>query len=302
MIETIPIDGRAEWLALRRRDLTASDVAAVAGVDPMRTPLRAYMEKLGLLPEGPESVIMRRGRWLEAATVEALRERYPEWDIRRAKVYLRDPDIRLGATPDAVATAPERDGVGIIQCKAVARPEFKAKWADGPPLKFELQTLTEAMLAGAAWCILAVLIVDTYGAELEVFEVTRHAGAEDRIRALAVQFWANVEAGRMPAPDYAEDSDLIDAMHPEVKRAWIDLAGDKRLPEQLNKRAFFVDVRDKAQLIIGRIDARVKHLMGDAEEGVLPGWKITWKEQERNGSRFRVLRVKDQRERDEGAF
>ena len=38
---------RDEWLALRRQYLTASDVAAVLGVDPWRGPIDVYADKIG---------------------------------------------------------------------------------------------------------------------------------------------------------------------------------------------------------------------------------------------------------------
>src|SRR5579885_1406893 len=169
-VERIPITSRDEWLAMRRNDVTASDVAAVCGVDPQRTALQVYAEKIGIFAGRPDEAIMRRGRWLEPAVIEALADLRPEWETRRARVYLRDDTIRIGASPDVVAIDPERDGVGNVQCKVVARPVFLRDWChdgngDGPvavPLAYQLQTLTEAMLMGATWAVVAALVIDTY--------------------------------------------------------------------------------------------------------------------------------------------
>ena len=164
-VERIPIESRDAWLELRRQDVTASDVAAVCGVDPRKTPLQVYAEKLGLIPQQIDNQIMRRGRWLEAAFIEALADKQSQWETRRAKIYLRDPAIRIGATPDIVAIDPEREGIGIIQCKVVSRPVFRSQWLDegeGPitaPLSYQLQTLTESMLANVDWAVIAALIV-----------------------------------------------------------------------------------------------------------------------------------------------
>lgn len=311
-IQAIPITNRVSWLALRLRDLTASDIGAVAGVDPHRTALRIFAEKTNRIPPSDDSDIMRRGRWLEAAVIEALRDERPTWDIRRAGVYLRDPAIRMGATPDAVATDPNRQGVVNIQCKVVARPVFEREWDYDPdtkivqraPLKFEVQTLTEGVLVEAVHNVIAALVIDTYSAELYVRELPRHQGAEDRIRAVVANFWADTDAGLEPPPNYGGDADVIAAMHPEsLPGLFIDLTGDNRAPEILAEREALKGVVKAAEKRVGEIDTELKSKLGDAEEGKLPGWKLTWKSQTRAAhyvaeSSFRVLRVTDRREKE----
>jgi predicted phage-related endonuclease len=107
MIERHHIRSREQWLALRRRDVTASDVGVVCGAHKFKTPLRLYEEKVGSIPEDVETPVMIRGRWMEPAVLKAVQERHPDWLITQPGVYLRDPDIRIGATPDAVAIIPD---------------------------------------------------------------------------------------------------------------------------------------------------------------------------------------------------
>lgn len=301
-VQRISVTDRATWLALRTKDLTASDLGAVAGLDHRRTALRVYAEKAGIITQPDDTDIMRRGRWLEAAVVEALRDQHPDWAIRRAGVYLRDPINRLGATPDVVAIDPARDGIGNIQCKVVSRPIFEAQWPDDrPPLGYELQTLAEAMLMEAAWAMVAALVVDTYTAELVEFEVARHAGAEIRIRKMARDFMAGVDERREPAPVYASDAEVIAAMFPTSEPGKMrDLAGDNHLPELL---AELVDLKARIKADTGRreaIETELKSKIGEAEGATLPGWSMTWKPQSRAehvvpASTFRVLRIRDRR-------
>src|SRR5262245_52900443 len=119
-----PINRRAEWLSLRAHDLTASDVGAWLGVDPYRTPFAVVAQKLGI-EQVIETGLMRRGRWLESASLIALAERYPTWDIRPAGIYCRDTEVRLGATPDAIAEDPGEPGLVAVQVKVVTRPSFE---------------------------------------------------------------------------------------------------------------------------------------------------------------------------------
>src|SRR5262245_17886387 len=165
-VETIPITDRNQWLALRRRDVTASDVAAVANFSNWRSRYRVRCEKLGLAAEEPETNIMRRGRWLEHAGLAALAELHPDWKISRAGVYLRDVEDRIGATPDGLG---EGNGAPFtIEVKATALPVYDAwEWDEEAnekklPIEYQCQALTQAMLADVPQTIVAVLTVDTW--------------------------------------------------------------------------------------------------------------------------------------------
>ncbi|MBR2689222.1 MAG: YqaJ viral recombinase family protein [Aquamicrobium sp.] len=301
-IEIFHPRSREEWLALRLHDLTASDIGAVVGCDHFKSPLRVYAEKTGMVGGEAENAAMQRGRWLEAAVIEAMREKFPTWDIRRAGVYLRDKEIRMGATPDAVAEDPVEPGLINIQCKVIARPVYEREWEnDKAPLKYALQTISEGALLNSRTNLVAALVIDTYTAQLVVDEVPRHADAENRVRAIVQEFWSNVAAGKQPAVDYASDAEVIAAMYPaSVPAKIIDLSTDNLLPILLAERAE-IKAREKADKErVEEIDTEIKSKLGDAEEAKLPGWKLTWKTQHRKeftvaASTQRPLRVTDQR-------
>jgi putative phage-type endonuclease len=64
-------DDRDHWLALRREGLGGSDVAAVVGLNPYRTPLQVYLDKIGVRPTPRETPAMALGTWVEPV-LEAL--------------------------------------------------------------------------------------------------------------------------------------------------------------------------------------------------------------------------------------
>ena len=280
-VARFPITDRSTWLAWRAHDLTASDIGAAVGLDPYKTPLKLYAEKTGLLMPDPDNPSMRRGRWLEAAVLEAIREENPDWEVRPAKVYLRDEALRLGASPDAIA-ATDEPGLTNIQCKVVARPTYETKWADGPPMNYQLQTLTEGMMLDAARSFVAALVIDTYTAELYLHPVKRHAAAEARVREIVSEFWANVASGRRPAADYQQDAETVRAMFPQSEpEKVLDLSGDSRLPQLLLERGIALAAIKAHQQDVEAIDTEIRDKLGDAEQATLPGWKITWKTQQR---------------------
>lgn len=306
MIERHPITSRDQWLAWRTQDLTASDIAAAAGLDPYKTALKLYAEKTGLLMPDGDNKMMRRGRWLEPAVVEALHDEHPDWRIIRPRVYLRDTERRLGATPDALAVIDD-SGLVNVQCKVVSRPAYERDWSDGPPLGYQLQTLTEGLLLDAARSIIAALVIDTYSAELYLHAVPRHAKAEERVQALAAQFWLNVATGHRPKADFARDAETVAALFPtSVAEPALDLSGDNALPGLLEERVGLKGSADKFMQRLLEIDVEIKDKMGSAEIATLPGWRISWKTHAREqytvaASTYRALRITEVDEEEQAA-
>jgi len=306
MIERHRITSREQWLGLRASDLTASDVGAAAGVDPHKTTLKLYAEKTGLLMADGDNNLMRRGRWLEPAVIEALRDQHPDWQITQPRLYLRDTELRLGATPDAIAQTNE-PGLTNIQCKVVSRPAYERDWQAGPPMAYVLQTLTEGLLLDAARSFVAALVLDTYSAELELHPVHRHSGAEARVQAIAAEFWGNVATGGRPAADYARDADTVAALFPQsVAEPVLDLTGDNRLPDLLVERGVLKAAVTDCDKRLSEIDVEIRDKLGAAEAATLPGWRISWKTHERAeytvaASTYRALRITDLRDKDQAA-
>jgi predicted phage-related endonuclease len=302
-VERRPIIDRTSWLEWRTHDVTASDVAALFGQHPFgKTRLSLWADKRGLLGEGmADNGVLQRGRWGEAAVIEMLADERPEWFIHRSKVYLRDRAIRLGATPDAEAVDPQRAGIGIIQAKTVADSAFEQWENDEPPLGYQLQALTEMMLAGATWGAIATLVMDRYAWRPVIFEMERHEAAEARIRSAVAQFWNDFDADLMPVLDPEQDAETVQAMYPkaEIKAPKaLDLRSDNELPGLLATRATLSRLAKEAGKEIETIETKVKAKVGLYERAQAQGWRIGWKNEPRAGhvvkaSNPRILRISE---------
>ena len=305
-----PVKGREAWLALRQRDITASDVPAVCGEGLFGSPAKVWAEKRGLIGAAEMSEPMKRGIWGEAAVFEAIAWEYPDWEIRRAKVFLRDGSIGLGATPDGACIIPGRDGVGIIQAKVISLPVFQRDWIGEhddiddvatpvtPPLAYQLQTLTEGMLADAAYTIIAALVVDTFKWRLRIVFGERHAGAETMIREKVVHFRsAYLETGIQPAIDPTRDEELVRKLFPESNGMEVDLSADNELPELIDQmQAAKAEIKLQDEIVESAATA-IKAKIGPHEAArVAGGGRLTHKTQNRKAysveaTSFRVLRV-----------
>ena len=130
MIERHEITSREQWLKLRHDDITASVIGALFGVHPYTTVLKEYVKHRGVEFDNSDNSAMRRGRWLEPAVGLAVEELRPQWKLVPAKVYLRDPELRLGATPDFFIEGDPR-GLGVLQAKTVAPGVYATQYAGG---------------------------------------------------------------------------------------------------------------------------------------------------------------------------
>lgn len=274
-IERFRITDRAAWLQWRAADLTASDIAAVAGVDEYRTALQVYGEKTGrLMPQG-ETNLMRRGRWMEGAALIAFRELRPDWHIVPAGIYIRDPELRIGATPDFIAEPPDENVLVNVQVKTVTRAAHE-RWEGRPPLGYQLQTLTEGLLLDAARSELACLVLDTYSADMIFYDVPRHPKAEAELVRIAREFWANIAAGKMPKPDYKRDAGVLAELYPPdaTEPAPRDLTGDNRLLEVLEQRDELQRVLGASEAAKKALDAEIVEKLAGSTSAIARGWKI----------------------------
>ena len=129
MIEQRQITDRDEWLRWREEDVTASVAGALLGLHPYCTALQLYMAKTGLVSlDNGDSGPMRRGRLIEPVAMQIVKEEHPEWRVEAPAVYLRDPEHKLGCTPDLYAsTSLSR---GVIEIKSVEPSAFRRTWLD----------------------------------------------------------------------------------------------------------------------------------------------------------------------------
>lgn len=307
MIERLPINldteaGRAQWLGLRQQDVTASAVGALFGVHPYQSAYGLYAEKTGLDVPEPSSSMLEWRLMLEGAVAAAVAKQKPQWRIVKATEYLRDPELRLGATPDFIIEGDPR-GLGILQAKTIAPSAYKKSWQDGqPPFWIALQNATELMLEHeAAFGAVAGLVIDPWKIECPITEIPRHAGVEVRIREAVLKFWDDLAHGREPTPDYGKDADLVAALYPEATPLkTVDLTGDNHLPVLLAERETVKSRIKVDEARCKKIETEIKFKMGDAEIATVDGFTISLKTQHRKGyevkpTSFRKLNISDNR-------
>lgn len=307
-VERIPYTTREAWLAARSRDVTASVIGALVGAHEYTTAFELWALKSGLITEDPnETPAMRRGRLLEDDALQMLAEDRPSWRIEPGgNVYLRAPELRIGATPDAYAHDPDRPGRGIVQVKTTSDIVYRKKWRDEDgainlPIWIACQAIIEAKLTGARWACVALLVVG-HGLDLHIIDIPLHEGIWVALADEVTEFWKRVEAGEAPPADYARDGETIaDLWPPDAAAEALDLSADNRIPVLLDERDEIAARTKTDKDRRAEIDAEiVEKLAGATLARLSDGREITRTLQKRGEyvvkpTSFPVLRVRSPR-------
>jgi putative phage-type endonuclease len=263
---------RAAWLAARRGFVGGSEVAALFGLSPWRTPVDVYLDKTGRATDEQEpSEALRLGTELE----DYAARRYAETTGRTVRNYgymvtrghaLADVDRLI--VPDGEKVAAFHEEVrtdGILECKTSGVP-----WDDEPPLHYQLQGQLYAELLDCSFVDFAVVFLAPRR-DFRVFRMERDrdvgAALLDRIEA----FWRESMIPDTPPPavNLADARALFPNARPdsriEAPEGIANLVARLREMEAARK-----DLEDKAELLKGEIAA----FMEDADTLVRGGVKL----------------------------
>jgi predicted phage-related endonuclease len=287
MIERIKITSAAQWLDLRRWDITASVAPALLGIHEFMTPYKLYNQKAGLTDGNEETAPMLWGKAMEPVAVDIIRRQRPAWEITYpVGYYYRDKAARIGATPDLqfVDTKGRR---GNVQIKTVSPWAYK-KWYNGetvePPLWIAVQAIIEAKLTGAEVCYVAAFSPFAEDFKIPLIEIPLHDNLFQKIKAEVAEFWARVEEGRPYPPDYAKDAAEIAKRYPMDVGREIDLSGDNELPSAVDRLLGARATVSEAKDIEIAAKAEIAHKMGDAAYALISdGRRISFKSQTSKG-------------------
>lgn len=215
--ERISFDSKEDWLVARLGDVTSTEVSALFGANPFMTRYELWREKkYRQQREIPDNPRMVWGRRLESAVARGVAED-EGWEIRKWNTYERVPSLRVGSSFDyRILNSPK----AVLEIKVVDSWIFRKTWVehpDGtiePPPYMEFQLQHEMLCSGYEQAYLYALVGGN--APVKVF---READKKfhDAIVEQVGEFWATIDAGIEPEPDYTRDGSAI-----REKYSWTD--------------------------------------------------------------------------------
>lgn len=278
-LQRITPKSREEWLTLRTRDVTSTESAALFGLSPYLTEFELWHQKRdGGLGEIEETERMTWGTRLQDMIAKGWASDQG-WKVRKLNQYIRDPDERLGASFDFEIVG-HPDGPGILEIKNVDRLVYRDRWIeeDGrieAPPHIEIQVQHQLAVTGRGWVMLVALVG---GNAIKATRRDRDDAMGTALRQKIAAFWASVDAGTPPAPDYALDARFISRLYRDVAEGKvIDARNNDRLAALADR---YVAIGLEAKALDDQkqaIKAELLTEIGDAEKILLKNASITAK-------------------------
>ncbi len=257
-----------QWHAIRSRGIGGSDIAAIAGMNPWKTPLQVWAEKVGLEPPEPANERMRWGQRLEEVIAQEFAERHPDWRVRRVGAVLRHPkaDIFL-ANIDRLVTI-ERGRQAVLEIKTTDA-RHASRWQDGPPPWVVAQAQWYLGVTGLQVAYVAALIGGNRYVE---YELPRDNALIEHLQAAAHDFWfRHVVTGEPPEPSGSEaDTETLKRLYPEAIEPSVMLDASEAEPRLAQLR----DARRRlaeAEAEVRRLEQWFQAHLGNAEVGLVRG-------------------------------
>jgi len=291
---------REAWLAARRLGIGGSDVPAILGTSPYRTPLQTWADKRGLAEDDAVSYSLRRGHHMEPLLASELAAQanvlvHPNAHAHPL-VIGAEPWMRY--SPDAFGR--EADGTRVL-CEFKSHPRGASDWREGCPPHVQDQVQWGMYVCDLPRAYVAVDL----GTEANWARVERDpAWIEANLPKLR-EFWTLVET-ETPPEAVGDDLGVLKRLYPR-EQSGLTVALDGR----------FLDLRWE----MDQLDAQLKTLterrddlkaqivaeMKDAECAMLPdgsGWRLREEKRPRmvrdpegGESSSRVLRAFAKKER-----
>lgn len=277
---------REEWLAWRRGGIGGSDAAVIVGLNPYRSRLELYADKLGLMPEREDSEAMRIGRDLEAYVAD-------RWAEATGKKYRRTNFMYCHDRYDFIRANVDREVIGEkagLECKTTSVYN-KSDFENGEiPLSYYCQCQHYMAVVGYERMYLAVLVL---GKAFYHFVIER---SEEEINTLLeneVEFWRQYVENRLPPePDGSESAAAaIRAMQGESSRP----EGFKLMMQYENDLAHLNALNGQIKALQREAEGIKQALMlalEEAESGESEQYRISYGPQNRVNVDLAALREK----------
>lgn len=261
---------KTEWLKYRKLGIGGSDAGAVCGLNPYKTAMEVYQDKISEeVIEEPDNEAMRQGRELEDYVARRFMQATGK-KVRRANFMFQHEQFSFMLADVDRMIVGENAG---LECKT-ASPFMEAKWKENRiPLHYLLQCHHYMCVTGADHWYIAVLI---YGREFKYCRIDREEEIIQNLIQIESDFWNHhVMERQMPSPDGSKlaDSVIAEYFQKSVPNT-IPLTG---FDEKLKRRQELLEVMNRIETEKRQIEQELKVYLGEAEVAENEHYRVAWK-------------------------
>lgn len=272
---------RAEWLATRRLGITSTDVASIVGVNPYKTALQVWWDKMTDHDEDLSEVeAVEWGLRLEEPVAAKFAHKHPEFIVDGSPGLITAEDGWRMTTPDRMLTGRDDGYRGVLEVKT-GGPRQASRWEDDEtPDEYVVQVQWHMAVTGTSYAWLGALIAGRQYIEREFVR------DEPLIHMLTTQAQAfrndHVLPKVPPIADPWKDAQLLNRIYAPKDDLEVELSGEAWLAVQHRD-----ELKATAKLVKAELDeceATIKQELGDATLGTFEGKPVvTWRQGPRAG-------------------
>jgi len=265
---------KIEWLKERQKGIGGTDVAAIFGLNPWKTPVQVWEEKISTLPvEQEDTPAMRAGRKLEKAIAEWFSEE-TGLAIEKAEDLIKHKKYPiLLANPDYFYL--DGDKKGVLEIKTASRRSFD-NWDDEIPVYYWTQIQHYMYVCDLKKGKFAVLVG---GRDFRIIDVERDEEWLEIAVPKLLEWWDKHVNKKIP-PDPTSDEDW-NIIYPKSKPIEIEASEVVfKLVEEWKKiKAKISELKAHKE----ELEFQIKTVMKEAEILKYKGLPIiSWKTSERS--------------------
>ena len=271
----VPKD-EAEWLSLRTKDITSTEIAALFGISPYMSKFELWhRKKSGDVLTLEPNERMKWGTRLQDAIAYGIAAD-SGWVATPMKEYIRLPALRIGSSFDfSVDMDPHPHGpVSLLEVKNVDSLAYKEGWLinddaiEAPP-HIELQAQHQLLVSGYEHSIIGALVG---GNRVTLIRREPDLKIHDAIRAKVAEFWYSIDHNIEPKPDFSRDADFMISLQQYAEPGKVmDATGDKKLSSLAKEYKEWGAKESGAKKQKDACKAQILELIGD-NEMVIADW------------------------------
>src|SRR3990167_6010002 len=287
MAELKQFKAREEWLEARKGGIGGSDAPAILGVDPYRSALEVYCDKIGIAEPQEDNDAMKWGRKLEPLVAEA----YQEETGRELKDFgfniWQGKEPFLLASQDRQIAKPKTGHLEIKTSNYLREGDL----AEEIPIPWQVQYQHSLAATGLEWGGFAILL---NARKLFWVDVERDNSFIEAMLEAEAKFWKRVQDHDPPAPDASESATrTLKALYPKDTGNMVQLPSDAIEWDRIRGEAALEIKRWSEQKKAA--ENNIKAALGDATFGLIGDVKYSWIHQAKkayqvSATEFRVLR------------
>jgi len=283
-------EGRKHWLDQRRKMITASDVAAILGFDPPRSAWSVYVQKkTGEELEDTDEMMMGRMFEEPIAQLYAIKTGRPVANMGATEIQVHPSIPWIGATLDRVTWDVGDDPLKVEGCPLEIKHGGNyqlSNWADGPPLKVQIQLQMQMICTGSPWGAYCAVI----GGQAPRFDdLELNDNFFESIFPKLEEFKRRMDESEPPPVESPRDLASVKKLYPLDSGETVYIHGMKMISDAWEAAKIEIgDFQDDRDEYAGRLRAA----MGEATFGHLgDGTMLTLrKTKTKKGATYRTLR------------